>query len=60
MKNITVRIDKNFGNEAIYPVCDDAHTFARMVGQKTLTSATLKHIEALGYTISVAQQTLAA
>lgn len=50
---ITVRIDKQFGNEVIVPVCDDAKIFARIAGTKTLTGTTILHIKALGYTVRV-------
>ncbi len=50
-KSITVKFTSNYGNMAVYPVCKDAHTFARLGGTKTLTLAALKLIEELGYTI---------
>lgn len=40
-----------FGSPTIYPVCETAKTFARIAGTKTLTTATLKEILKLGYTI---------
>ena len=55
---ITVKIKNIYGNETVYPVCDTAQTFARMLNTKTLTREALKHIKALGYTIQVEAPTL--
>ena len=48
---ITVIIREVYGNPVAYPVCVTAKTFASIAGTKTLTLATLKKIEALGYSI---------
>ena len=56
--NITVRIANNFGNRAIYPVCDDAMTLAELAGTKTLTDDTITLIKALGYEVQIQQQAL--
>jgi hypothetical protein len=53
-KSITVRVTKNYGVEAIYPVCPQAALFAQLVGTKTLTRASIETIKALGYSIEVA------
>ena len=55
---IKIKITENFGNEAIYPVCQNAQTVADIAGTKTLTRSTLKSIQSLGYEIDIAQQTL--
>jgi hypothetical protein len=55
---IKIRIKNNFGNEAIYPVCQAAQVFAGIAGTKTLTRATIESIQSLGYEIEIAQQTL--
>lgn len=52
---ITVKITKNYGTEAIYPVCEAAQTFARLAGTRTLTRSTIALIKRLGYTVSVLQ-----
>ena len=51
---IIVTIKNNYGTEAIYPVCDNSHTFARIAGTKTLTRETIAQIKALGYVVSLA------
>lgn len=52
---ITIRIDKNYGIETAYPVCERAQLFARIAGTKTLTRNTLRDVAALGYEIEVQQ-----
>lgn len=53
---IIVQIKNVYGEEKIYPVCEKAHLFARLVKQKTLTHQDIKVIKELGYTIEVQQQ----
>lgn len=53
---ITVKITKNYGTEAIYPVCEASQTFARLAGTRTLTRSTIALIKRLGYTINVLQE----
>ena len=50
---ITVDIKTVYGNELIYPVCEQAHVFAEIAGTKTLTRYTLTRIKELGYDIEV-------
>ncbi len=50
---ILVQIKLVYGQEQIYPVCETAKTFAKMVGQKTLTPTNVRHIKELGYTVNV-------
>ena len=52
---ITIRITKIYGNQVIYPVCDQAKLFATIAGTRTLTPQTLDLIEKLGYTIDIQQ-----
>ncbi len=54
---IKIRLDKNYGIETAYPVCDAAKLFARIAGTKTLTHNTLRDVALLGYEITVAEQT---
>lgn len=53
---IVVQLKHNYGNQAIYPVCAKAMTFAVMLGQRTLTPNDIEHIRSLGYTIAVDPQ----
>jgi hypothetical protein len=53
MKMITVEIKSVFGNEKIYPVSVEAHTFAKLIGQKTLTERDITIIKELGYEVQV-------
>lgn len=55
---ITVRIANNYGNRAVYPVCEVAHKLADLIGTKTFTDRALRQIKELGYTVAVEQQTL--
>jgi len=59
MRSITVRITNNYGNQAVYPVCDTAKKLADLVGAKTFTPATIDKLLGLGYTLNVQQQELA-
>ena len=52
---ITIRVDKNYGIETAYPVCDSAQIFARIAGTKTLTRHALRDIAALGIEIEIEQ-----
>lgn len=50
---ITVRITTNYGQKAVYPVCETAQIFATIAGTKTLKPETINCIKALGYRITV-------
>lgn len=52
-KTIQITIRNVYGNEQAYPVCEAAKIFAEIAGSKTLTPATLRKIQSLGYTIEV-------
>lgn len=52
-KVLTVSIKNVYGNELIYPVCDDAKAFARIAGSTTLTRSVIEEIKKLGYTFSI-------
>jgi hypothetical protein len=56
-KSILVEIKESYGRKVVYPACNNAETFARLTGCKTLTTAALELIEQLGYTIDVEQPT---
>lgn len=54
---ILVRLEKQYGQDVIIPVCDKAQKFAAIAGTKTLTRRLIEQIKGLGYTVEV-QQTL--
>lgn len=55
---ITVSIRNVYGNERIYPVCENALLFAKIAGTQTLTREVLAKIKLLGYTVEVESQKL--
>ena len=56
-KSILVEIKESYGRKVVYPACNNAETFARLIECKTLTTAALELIEQLGYTIDIEQPT---
>ena len=50
---IQVSIRTIFGNEKIYPICDKAKVFAKIVKQKTLTKEDIQKIKMLGVKVEV-------
>lgn len=48
---IRVEIKSVYGEEKIYPVCEQAKLFAQLANTKTLTPAALRLIGRLGYDI---------
>jgi hypothetical protein len=50
-KEIIVKVKSVYGNDLIYPVCNDAITFASFRGTKTLSVNDLERIKKLGYTV---------
>lgn len=57
-KQLTVRIGYNYGQRAVYPVCDTAKKFAQLIGTKTFTDQARRQIEELGYTFTIQQEQL--
>lgn len=53
--SIQVQVKSVYGNEVVYPVCDKAKLFAKLAGTRTLTTASIEVIKALGYTLEVQQ-----
>jgi hypothetical protein len=49
MQTIQIEIKRVYGNVVAYPICDKAKLFASIAGTSTLTAATLKRIQSLGY-----------
>ena len=50
---IVVRVTTNYGQRAVYPVCEMAKIFAVIAGTKTLKPETINCIKSLGYKILV-------
>lgn len=48
---ISVEVKSVYGATKVYPVCERARAFARIAGTTTLTNATLREVQALGYEI---------
>lgn len=55
---LTVRITNNYGNRAVYPVCDTAQKIAALIGAKTFTDAAQRQLKEIGFTFVVEQQTI--
>ena len=53
---IQVTIRKVYGRENIYPACEKADNFCRLLGQATLTHDNITIIKDLGYTVEVVSQ----
>lgn len=49
--NVTIRVDRVYGNVLMYPVCEKAHLFAAIAGTKTLSKRDIANIRALGYEV---------
>jgi len=50
-KEIIVKVKSVYGNDLIYPVCNDSQLFASFKGTKTLSVNDLDYIKQLGYTV---------
>lgn len=53
MKEIIIEVKNVYGVLKAYPVCEEAKTFAKIAGSKTLTKQVLDLILQLHYTITV-------
>lgn len=47
---LQVEMKSVYGNTLIYPVCDKAKTFAKLIGKKTFSNSDMNVIRELGYT----------
>ncbi len=54
---IHVEIRNNYGQRAVYPVCQQAKLLAALSGNKTLTDWAIDLIKKMGYKIVVATPT---
>ena len=55
MKNITVRLAQQYGQQVVQPACGTSELFAQIAGTKTLTKPTLELVKQLGYEVRVEQ-----
>ena len=54
-KELIVEKKNVFGQELVYPVCENAKRFALLTGQKTLSSTLIIIIKRLGFTFKHAE-----
>ncbi len=50
---IVIEIKSVYGNEMIYPINEEAKTFAAIAGKKTLSRSDIAKIKSLGFEVSV-------
>ena len=50
---IVIKIEKSFGVDTAWPVCDKAFQFVAIAGTTTLTPRVLGYIRKLGYEVEV-------
>ena len=53
MKTLKVKIKNIYGNEMIYPACEDSKVFANLTNSKTLTEQARRLIKSLGYKFEI-------
>ncbi len=58
MSELKVRVQTNYGQKRIYPVCEKSHMFAMIAQRKTLDGHTIGLIKRLGYTFDVETETV--
>ncbi len=51
MDTLILQLKRSYGNDRIYPVCQNSRAFAHLVGKKTLSFVDLKDISFLGFRI---------
>ena len=56
--NITVKIKNVYGEDKVYPACENSWRFAEIAGTKTLTPRTIRQIKAMGISVGIAQSQL--
>ena len=52
-RTIYVTVKNVYGNDLVYPACDDSRAFAQLTNSKTFNANQLHTIRALGYNIVV-------
>jgi hypothetical protein len=58
MTKLEVEIKNVYGKELVYPICETANKFARLIGKKTFTSEDIANIKTLGYQFQVVTKTI--
>ena len=56
--NLEVMVKNVYGNDLIYPQCEQAKKLANFKGTKTFTDLDLKRFNAMGYEFNTATHTL--
>lgn len=51
--NITVTIKNVYGEDKVYPACENSRRFAEIAGTKTLTQHTIRQIKAMGIAVGI-------
>ena len=54
-KTMTVNVRESYGQQRIYPVCQNAHEVAGMLGTKTITHQVIKTLKRLGVAVEIQQ-----
>ncbi len=57
-KVITVEIKQVYGRQLIYPICDNAQSFALLTNTRTFTPGHVAVIRKLGFDVKVLQPTI--
>lgn len=57
-KQLTVTIKNVYGNEAVYPACEQSELFARIAGTKTLTESCIRELKKAGYSFVVSSKVI--
>ena len=52
--NIIVTIKNVYGEDKVYPACENSRRFAEIAGTKTLTPHTIRQIKAMGIAVGIA------
>ena len=52
---MTVNVRESYGQQRIYPVCQNAHEVAGMLGTKTITHQVIKTLKRLGVAVEIQQ-----
>ena len=50
-----VEVKSAYGQQRIYPICQNAHEVAGMMGTKTITPQVVKTLQRLGVTVEIKQ-----